>query len=363
MASITKRGDSYRVLIRKAGFPPVSETFTRKSDAEKWARKTESEMDHRVYIVDTRQTVFELFERYRNEVSTTKPGYRWEDLRIKLLLRTAPFCRKRIAQVAPQDIQAWRNQRLLEVGQATVLREMNLVSSIFNHAIKEWHTAMPFNPVSRVKRPPQPKPRNRRITLIELGALKAKFNSTIVTRRDYTPWMFEFAIETGMRLGEMGRLRWEDVHLDERWLYVLPSKNGDDRSVPLTDNAIALLAGVRMSSARRARVFPISPESIGTEFRKACKKAGIVDLHFHDSRHEACSRLAKIYTVMELAKIIGHRDLKSLMVYYNPTAKELASKLGAAPPRPQHPQPPKEACAPDSPVVVEAVQETEKHIA
>jgi integrase len=344
MASITKRGDSYRVLIRKRGYPPISETFPRKSDAEKWARKTESEMDHRKFIVDTKETVHEVFERYRLEVSPKKPGRRWEDLRIKRLLRTASFCRKRVAQLVPQDIQAWRNQRQTEVSDATVNREMNLVSAVFTHALKEWHVALPYNPVKQVARPPKTKHRRRRITTDEITQLRTQFNPVISYLRDYTPWVFEFCIETGLRMGEACRLRWMDVNFDERWIYVLPSKNGDDRYVPLTDNAVALLASVRMLGRKEERVFPVQVGPLGTEFREACSKAKIVDLHFHDSRHEACSRLAKIYTVMELAKIIGHRDLQSLMVYYNPTAAELAKKVCSPPPKPEHQPQPTAAC-------------------
>jgi integrase len=79
---------------------------------------------------------------------------------------------------------------------------------------------------------------------------------------------------------------------------------------------------------RSAHVFPVNKESAGATFRKLRKKLGIEDLRFHDTRHEATSRLSKKLHVLELAATIGHRDLKSLMVYYNPTADELADKLG-----------------------------------
>lgn len=361
MASITKRGDSYRVLIRKKGYPPVSESFKRKSDAEKWARETETQMDRRIYIVDTKQTVAEVFKRYRDEVSPAKPGGRWERLRIDLLLRTAAFMRPTVSQVSYQDLQKWRDVRLTQVGPASVQREFSLISSVFNHAIREWHIAMRDNPCSKVRRPPKVKARNRRVEKDELERIWTFFGVEVKCLRYYAPWMFEFAIETGLRLGELSKLRWRDVHLDERWIYVLPGKNGDDRTVPLTDNAIALLATLRMSARKEERVFPVQPNAIGTEFREACKKLGIVDLHFHDSRHEACSRLAKIYTVMELAKIIGHRDLKSLMVYYNPTAKELAAKLGAVQSTAAHPQQTTEACDQGDSVEAAEAQENATH--
>jgi len=361
MASITKRGDSYRVLIRKVGYPPVSETFKRKIDAERWARETETKMDRRVYVVDTGVTVRETFERYRDEVSPLKPGGKWECNRINQFLRSAAWARMTMAQVCYKDLQAWRDERLKAVSAPSVLRELNLVSSVFTHARNEWHAPMAENPCERVKRPPKGKARCRRVADWELKSLQS-LSTGEYTVKSYAIVMFEFGIETGLRMGEMVRLRWDHVHSHERWIYVEPSKNGDDRTVPLSDRAIELLAPLRFNED--ARVFPVETASVGELFRRMLKKLGIVDLHFHDSRHEACSRLSKIYTVMEMAKIIGHRDLKSLLIYYNPTAQELAQKLvGAALSKPAHPQPTTPACDTASEAVEEVDQENAMHTA
>ena len=94
--------------------------------------------------------------------------------------------------------------------------------------------------------------------------------------------------------------------------------------MPLSRKAIALLE--QMRGLHQTKVFPFLQSSAGTQWRRALKMAGIEDLHFHDTRHEVCSRLAR-FTMLELAKIIGHRDPRSLMIYYNPTANELAAKL------------------------------------
>ena len=62
-------------------------------------------------------------------------------------------------------------------------------------------------------------------------------------------------------------------------------------------------------------------------FKKACKKAGVENLRFHDTRHEGLTRLAQKIGVLDLARVVGHRDTRSLMVYYNPTATEIADRL------------------------------------
>lgn len=361
---LTKTGEvRYRVLIRKQGYAPVSETFKKKSDAEKWRRKTLVDMDKRVYVADSKQPVRELFEKYRDEVTPRKPGARWEKVRLEKFLKTAGFMRQTVGQMSYRDMQAWRDARLKEVSDASVRRELNLISAVFTHARNEWHVAMLENPVSRCKRPANPKNRKRRVSQAEVESLWNHFDTQIHTKQSYIPWMFEFAIETGMRLGELCKLRWKDVNQEERWLYVLPSKNGDDRHVPLSDRALALLVGVRMTNAKDERVFPVNAGSTGTKFREACKTLGIVDLHFHDTRHEACSRLAKIFTLLELAEIIGHRDINSLRVYYNPTAAELASKFGGGhSPKPPHLQQPTAVCDQGASIAAVADPANDSHI-
>jgi integrase len=75
-------------------------------------------------------------------------------------------------------------------------------------------------------------------------------------------------------------------------------------------------------------VFDVSTASLDALFRKAKARALIEDLHFHDTRREALTRMSKIFDVMELARISGHRDLRVLQnVYYAPSVKDLAAKL------------------------------------
>ena len=74
-------------------------------------------------------------------------------------------------------------------------------------------------------------------------------------------------------------------------------------------------------------VFCINSNSLDALFRKYRDKAGISGLHFHDTRHEAITRLAKKLNVLDLARMVGHKKLNQLMTYYNESAEELAKKL------------------------------------
>lgn len=344
MAAFQKRGSTWRAIIRRKGHKPLTKSFPTKHKAEQWARGIESSMDDGQHLDPVKMTFHELLERFKTEVCPTRAGCRWEKVRIAKIQKDTRLCGQLLSELRPKLFTDWRDKRLKEVSGASVNRELNLLSGVVTHAKREWHLPIKEHPVRSVTRPPQAKSRRRRVLQAELDKLHEFFaTSGELTTKRYVPWVFEFGIETGMRLGEMCRLRWQDVHADERWLYVLPSKNGDDRTVPLTDRALVILASARLDGAGNL-VFPVNAGTVGVYFRDACEKLGIVDLHIHDSRHEACSRLAKVYSVMELAKIIGHRDLQSLMIYYNPTAQELAQKLGAVQSTPQHPSPTTAAC-------------------
>lgn len=107
---------------------------------------------------------------------------------------------------------------------------------------------------------------------------------------------------------------------------LLETKNGDRRQIPLSSKARELFE--LMIPQNHGNIFNISANSVCTTFRKAVKEYNIIDLRFHDSRHEACTRLAQKLAVLDLAKMIGHRDTRSLMIYYNPTIAELADRLG-----------------------------------
>lgn len=334
MASIYRDGDSWRCMVRRKGYDTVTKTFEKKVDAERWGRKVEAGMDSRKHVDPIKQPARLLFERYSEEVSVRKKGAKWETNRLAKLCREAKWMRVPLTSVDGGLIQEWRNHRLTEISAASVNRELNLISSVFTHAIKEWRIGLVGNPVQSVKRPPKPKARNRRVRPHELEALWGHFGAgEIKHQQQYTIWAFEFSIETGLRMSEIARLDWDDIHLDEHWLHVSDSKNGDSRNVPMTPRAV----GIVKALPKARSPFPFNIGSLGTFFRNACKKLGIVDLHFHDARHEACTRLSRFLTVLELAAVIGHRDLKSLMAYYNPTAQELAQKLGGSRSTAQHP--------------------------
>jgi integrase len=332
MPTYQERNGRTRAIVRRKGQPSISKTFGRKSDAVKWARKTEAELDAGG-AADAKESLFALMTRYRNEVSVHKKGWKWEQTRIDAFLRL-PWVQLRASECG-DDINEWAQRRRKEVSDATVNRELNVISHVFTYAMKHWRLRLGRNPISLVVRPPGTKHRTRRVPQHIVDKIWSIDRSPQYSISWYLPIMFEFAVETGMRLGELCKLQWEDVYESQSWVHVIESKNGDDRKVPLSARAVELLGMVPKS---RGGVFPPNAGSVGTLFRRQCKTLKIVNLHFHDTRHEAISRLAKVYPVLQLSAISGHRDLKFLQVYYNPTIEELVQHMrGATQPTPPHP--------------------------
>ncbi len=99
--------------------------------------------------------------------------------------------------------------------------------------------------------------------------------------------------------------------------------------MPLSSRAIQILESLPRA-IRDDRVFPVSQGLVVQAWGHAVKRAGIEDLHFHDLRHEALSRLAEkgCFSVLELATISGHKTLQMLKRYTHLRAEDLARKLG-----------------------------------
>lgn len=104
------------------------------------------------------------------------------------------------------------------------------------------------------------------------------------------------------------------------------NKNGVRRDVPLSTRAPELLA--LFPDSGEAPLFGISTASLDALFRKARERSSIEGLTFHDSRHAAITRLAKNLNVLDLARMVGHRDLRMLQIYYNESAEDMEAKLG-----------------------------------
>lgn len=319
MAYIRKVGKKWRVeLFRNQ--QRESAMFVTKAEAAAWALQREAELDGRALPF---KTFAEAMDRYIAEISPSHRGHRFETMRVRVFKRHR-IASRHLGKLSPEDLIAWRDERLKEVSPASVLRELNLINSILEAARVEWRWIRE-NPLKDVSRPQQPKGRRRRISQDEIDAITGHVGlspgDTPDSLTKITVAAFLFAIETGMRAGEILGLTWADVH--ERYVAIRKSKNGESREVPLSPKARLIIAANRSMDAP----FPVRSGTRDALFRKVTKDVGIVNLHFHDSRSQAIFNLSKKLDVLELARVIGHRDINSLRHYYNTTAEELADRL------------------------------------
>ncbi|VCU61605.1 Integrase [Tritonibacter mobilis] len=301
--------------VRKA------KSFKTKREAQDWANRqefliTEGETG------GSSQLLRELFSRYAREVSPKKRGARWEIIRLERLSKDK-ISEIRLSDLAPSDFADWRDRRLSEVAPASVSREMVLMSSVLTQARREWGL-ISSNPMTDVRKPSKPPSRDRRVAQDEVDKLVAAAGVDLTKIRARAVHAFLFAIETAMRSGEIISLTKQTVDRENRVATLPKTKNGTSRKVPLSSAALSLLSELPETEGA---LFGLTSQQIDANFRAARDKAEIKDLTFHDSRHEAITRLAKKLDVLSLARMVGHRDIRMLQVYYNETPEELARRL------------------------------------
>jgi len=338
MASIKRRESGYQVQIRRKGFPQVSKSFSSLKLAETWARLIESEMDRGIFQDRTeaeQNTLGDILQRYMKEISPRKKSCSTEIIRIKRFIRVENLCQYKASSLNGKLLSTWRDKRLKEVSGSTVNRELNLISHAINIARKEWGIHI-SNPIELIQRPRENKARQRRLsTNEELKLIEALHESTrdcagkfkSGTHNTWIKPVMLFAIETAMRRGEILSLKWCNISLENRTALLTDTKNGERRIVPLSSRAILVLNAIPRSIDGRA--FPISEEALKHGFTRLCQRAGIENLHFHDLRHEATSRLfEKGLNLMEVASITGHKTLQMLQRYTHLRPENLLQMLG-----------------------------------
>lgn len=311
MASIRKRGKKWRVEIRTKSFYQTR-SFIHKETALKWARDIEVTLE-REEQPGGLKLVSDAIQKYLKEITPKKKGARWERVRFNKFL-TYPICNKRLSSVKPTDFSEWRDARLKEVSSASVRRELVLWSALFSACVSEWQW-ISESPLRKVKKPSSGKHRERVISEAEQAKIieaLGKYGAGAEVAR-----LFQLALETGMRLGEMVGLSKGDIFED--YLIIRDTKNSDSRHVPLTKKA-----------KEHVRIATVTVDYASRKFREASRKAKVKDVTFHDSRHTAATRLAHKLNILDLCRMFGWRDPRHAMTYYNPHASDIAKRLETA---------------------------------
>lgn len=348
MATIEARQDgagktTYRVKIRLRGYPAVSASFARKTDAKKWAQNTESEIREGKYFSSQesrKHTLGELIDKYMNhrlqlrgdDKETVGPHLLWWKAQLgPYLLKdiTPPLlaeCRDRLL-TEPMLKKNEKKARILS--KSTVIRYFASLSVCLSYAVEDlgW---LQSNPVRAVKKP---KPERGRVRFLSEQERQDLLQACQDVGCPYLYPVVMLALLTGARLGEITGLRWQDIDFKRKRLTFHETKNGDRRSVPISKPAYEILES--LNKVRRidslyvfARKDGRQPQDIRKKWEQAVAKADLDDFRFHDLRHTAASNLAMSgASLLEIAEILGHKTLAMVKRYSHLTEGHTAEVM------------------------------------
>ena len=351
MAQIDKRVNSkgevtYRVRIRLKGYPLTTATFARKTEAKVWAQQTEANMRAGRHIKNTEgknKTVADLISLYEENL-LPKRGRDRKTVAGELIWWKDQIGHLFLVDVTPQIVAKYQDRlekdpiKVKEDPKtpkppkyrkpATISRYLGSLSICFSYAVKlGW---VSDNPVIKVEKP---RLKNERVRF--LTAEESKNLLTACKDSDYKQLyaIVVLALSTGARKGEIMALRWKDIDLGQKVMRLEETKNGDRRSIPLSSLALSVILDLRKIRRIDSQLlFPREDGLKAFDFRKhwnkAVKTAKLTDFKFHDLRHTAASNLAMSgASLLEIAEILGHRQMKMVRRYAHLTQQHTANVL------------------------------------
>ena len=375
MAVKRRRGAGWQYVLKRKGLlpKPVYLTFRDEAEGDEYVARLEALLARGIVPV---------------EIATdTDPGYLRSSLRDYLnTTQVSALDREQldiIANSLPWDIRladctfTWAVQWV-----SNFKREANLAPTTIRHRVGalaralDWalaHGVLATNPlralprgyatyteadereaVARGGRAKTDTERDRRMMVEEEKAIRtvlttgrrqspdsAAGRALLLKHRAALALLFDLALETAMRMRELFTLGVDQVDLERRTIFLDRTKNGSKRQVPLSSVALAALTPWLEHRAASDLMFPWCADPgdarvvrkttalLSRQWARVFEAAGCPDLHFHDLRHEATSRLYERTTLSDaqIAKITGHKDPRMLMRYANLRASDLAARL------------------------------------
>ncbi len=359
MATISKyrkkNGElSYQATVRvkQAGRVVFSATrsFPKESLARDWARRTEVEASSPDFITRHalgKMTLGDLLVRYRDELSGADKIGRSKRYVVDLLLRSS-ISERPISELSAQDlVEHCKIRRDSGTGPVTVFQDVSAMRTVLDYAKRIWSLPVSTQPVddalpvlraqTLVSKSRQ---RDRRPTDEELEQIYAGLAARQSRSNAQIPHVdiIKFAIASCMRLGEIGRIRWDDI--DEKRRCILIRERKDPSNKYTNDQWIPLLGEAWDIVQRQPRtdelIFPYKMESVSAAFERTCAALGIVDLRFHDLRHHGVSLLFEQgLKIQEVAMVSGHKSWNNLRRYTQLRPESLHDKIAAPAPVPR----------------------------
>lgn len=341
MAYIEKRSHSsgkitYRVRIRLHGYPNISESFPTRREAREWSAKMEGEVRlGRYFGRETKEKTFgDLLDRYIEQETPQNPKA-FQKYKAQLLWWKKHLNDYYLCHIAPSVICELKDKLLKEKtprgtlrSQSTANRYLAALSCAFSIAVKEWNW-LKENPVSKISRYKEGKPRERFLTKEEIERL------LIACKKSKSPHLYSvtlFAVCSGARRGEILGLKWKDVDFERQTATFRETKNGETRTIPLGSALlICLLEEREKRTVLSEYVFPridgTGPADIRAAWEKVAEETGL-SICFHTLRHTAASHLTMGgASMMEVGAILGHKTLAMVKRYSHLSVSATAKVL------------------------------------
>ncbi len=320
MATIRKRfSGKFTVEIRKKGYQKQYKTFLCRSDAVKWAKSIESDMDRNIfedYSDASTTTLRDILIKYRDDVTVLKKGARSETYKINKLIN------HKIAQVSLLRLKsshiASLKKDLKDKAPQTIKHYIQQISVVWNTAKREWGITLPaINPCSMVT---MPRVNNQREQILTYKQWNKLYNNCSNYIKDFVYILYH----TGARYSELANLKHSKVNLKDKTITFLDTKNSDDRKIPITDGVIEVLKRYRFGPC----IFNLNYQTVYDHFQLAKKKSGLDSFVMHDLR--ACYITNALLSGLSIAQVMvlsGHKSLVVLQKYTRIKATDLKDKV------------------------------------
>lgn len=315
-----KRGGVWWINIRHNGRRIQKSLDTaNKKLAERIGAKIRLELAEGIYfekIIGAKKTVAEMMEKFMEEHAPKVSKGMQKSYRVSKKHILKFFGEMTLKEVTPKQISRYKMQRLAKKRKpATVNREIAVLSKAFSLAFKEWEWVL-NNPVAKISREKENNLIDRWLTYEEEKALLAK-------SPEWLREIFIFALNTGMRKGEILSLAWKDVDLFRKVLIVRETKNKTPRTIPLNKAVMELLK--QKAKVRQLQIHfvfhsqansRLMERNLSRAFYRALELSEVKDFRFHDLRHTFATRLAQNgIDLYKISKLLGHKDITTTQRY------------------------------------------------
>lgn len=298
MKGLTLRGHIWWISYNAKGRRIREGVGPSKSLAKEVLAKRKNEISEGRYF-DTRKTRGVTFrtiaDKYWELHGKQLRSISWRYMLTELVSR---FGEIPAGEISVADLQAYYNEIRARASASTANRNLTLLKSVFNRAIA-WELYSGDNPATKITKGKEPPNRLRYLSEAEIRALFSVCDTRIFP-------LLACALYTGMRRGELRALTWANIDLAQGLIYILQSKSGKPREIPIAPNLRDILADIGPGEPA-AKVFNIPDITIRRHFELALNAAGIAGFRFHDIRHTFASHfIMKTGNLPALQKILGH---------------------------------------------------------